>query len=127
MPKVNLIFSVNVSQNLNKVWTPKDTFQGLSLEELIAELPLEKSIQGLNFVLEVPGKRFETEVLLGDEDGFETMKVRFLQKMTQIRKLSHGSSTKTLHFEISISPLRDGQNEAVREFEGVEDDDLIVF
>ncbi|KAH8734885.1 hypothetical protein BGZ61DRAFT_528156 [Ilyonectria robusta] len=124
LPKVNVIFSVNVSPTLSKIWSPKGSFQTKSLADLVTELPLKSNFQGLHFALQAPGRRFESEVLLGDEDEFESMKFHFRRKIMDARR--NHATTKTLHFEISISPLSDDQNEGGGEYEG-DDNDLEIF
>lgn len=122
-PKVNLIFSVNVSQTLNRLWNPKGTFQQKSLGELEQELPIQGNFRGLHFLLEAPGnKGFEAEIVLDDEVAFQSMKNRFQKRVMEIRR-NHTGSTETLYFEITITPLRDEDGED----EESHDDDLIIF
>ncbi|KAF7540780.1 hypothetical protein G7Z17_g12113 [Cylindrodendrum hubeiense] len=126
LPKVHLMFSVNVSQTLNKSWRPKGTFQEKSLGELVKELPLEGNFHGLQFALEAPGnKRSEIEVLLDNEEVFEWMKGRFQQKVMDIRR-NYTGSTKMLNFEILITPLRDSKGKDSEEYES-DNDDLVIF
>ncbi|KAH6990787.1 hypothetical protein BKA56DRAFT_610367 [Ilyonectria sp. MPI-CAGE-AT-0026] len=122
-PKVNLIFSVNVSQTLNKLWSPRGTFQQKSLGDLEQELPIQGNFRGLHFLLEAPGnKGFEAEILLGDEVAFQSMKNRFQKRVMEIRR-NHTGSTEMLYFEITITPLRDEDGEGEESL----DDDLIIF
>ncbi|KPM38597.1 hypothetical protein AK830_g7946 [Neonectria ditissima] len=125
LAKVNLIFTVK-SQKANKGWVPKGSFQQKSLAELVGELPLEKPFDGLRLILqEIPGGRFsEYEVLLGDEDAFNSIKAIFRQRISEVRRGRAGSA-KTVTFEMSISPIKDGEDEDGAEHQGDEDEDDI--
>ncbi|KAH7155467.1 hypothetical protein B0J13DRAFT_618911 [Dactylonectria estremocensis] len=126
LPRVSVRYSVDVSQSVSRGWVPNGTFQEKSLKEVVNELHLGGSFRGLLFVLHTPGKRFENEVPLGEEELFEEVKHHFREKILQIRR-SHGSSTKVLRFEISISPITDDQHEAGGQYDEADDDDLFVL
>ncbi|KAK7430261.1 hypothetical protein QQZ08_003236 [Neonectria magnoliae] len=127
LPKVNLIFTVE-SQKANKGWVPKGSFQQKSLGEVVDELPLEKPFNGLRLVLqEIPGDKFEYEVLLGDEDVFSSIKAIFGQRISEVRRGRAGSA-KTVTFEMSIRPLQNGEDGDSGEDKGdIDEEEYFVF
>ena len=89
----------------SKGWHPKGKFQEKSLRELLTELPLEGTINGLAFTLEGPGLHIEEQIDGEDENRFENMKRHFNK---QIRAcLTNCAQSKTpLLIEMEIEPLR---------------------
>jgi hypothetical protein len=113
LPKIDLTFSINVSQTLTKKWSPKGTFQQKPLGELLSELPVTGNfheLTGLILVLETPdGRNFQGDVELYDGKGYEGLKNWLHKKIMQCRR-DHVGSSETLEFEIVITPVRRDRN-----------------
>ncbi|KAI5467317.1 hypothetical protein BGZ63DRAFT_370929 [Mariannaea sp. PMI_226] len=121
LPRVNIIYSVMVSNMLNKRWTPQGGFQPMRLVELVEELPVTYTFEVLTFSLETPGgPKYEETVAVGDEGGFAEMKTRFREKVVSCRQ-SHVGSSRVLNFEIVITPLRHDEGHHHQDI-GEEDD-----
>ena len=124
-PKVSfeIMFRVIVSRTptyLCKGWQPKGKFQDKSLSELLTELPVQGTFEGLAFALEGPGMRYEEEIKVGDDNRFENMKKYFLKNIKAC--LGNAHDKKPLIFEVEIEPMREGNVQVENE---IEDADII--
>lgn len=103
-------FSVYVTPHCCKLWRLEGDFRKKTLKELVDEMR-EKFQLGSNFtelslVLTISEQTFEDQVELGNERGFEDIKVRFSGKMNSHRRslrASEGMADPVL--EISFEPL----------------------
>lgn len=109
-PSRQMKFSVYVTPHCCKLWRLEGDFRKKTLKELVDEMR-EKFQLGSNFtelslVLTISEQTFEDQVELGNERGFEDIKLRFSGKMNSHRRsvrASEGMADPVL--EISFEPL----------------------
>lgn len=120
---VEFVYRVILSRTpvyLCKGWYPKGKFQDKTLRELLTELPLEGTINGLTFTLEGPGFHIEQQIDGEDENRFEIMK-RHFNKQIRACVVNCAQSKTPLLIEMEIEPLR---GESVQGNDEIDDADF---
>lgn len=102
-------------------WHPKGMFEQISLRELLTDLPIEGTVQSLNFTLEGPGMRIVEWTDADDDATFDYIK-RLFGKKIRAHIVNGARSEKPLLFEIEIEPIRGG---SIQVDDGDEEDGAI--